>query len=147
MTRSARRLALATGLSAATLALSTTIAWAAPEGRIQQVESSPGVVDFLFSAEGLAEGETIDPASVNVTIAGVEAPSTATNITESVAAPTRTVMITLDTSGSMGDFGKLTIAKSAANSYLDTLPADVQAGLVSFSDAPSAARSMATMAS
>ena len=141
MSRSARgRVSLAAGLAAvATLALSTSVAWAAPEGRIQQVESSPGVVDFLFSAEGLTEGETIDPASVSVTIAGVEAPSTATSITDSVAAPTRTVMITLDTSGSMGDFGKLTIAKSAANTYLETLPADVRAGLVSFSDTPQVA--------
>lgn len=131
-----RRLAVTTVwlTAVATLLLSTGVAWAAPEGRIQQVESTPGVIDFVFSAEGLAEGESIDPASVGVTIAGVEAPATATSISESAVAPARTVMLTLDASGSMADFGKLAIAKSAAASYLDTLPADVKAGLVSFSD-------------
>ncbi len=130
-----RRAALTAGIAAAaTFLLSTGVAWAAPEGRIQQVESSPGVIDFVFSAEGLVEGESINPESVDVTIAGLEAPSTATSISDAAAAPARTVMLTLDASGSMADFGKLSIAKSAANAYLDTLPEDVKVGLVSFSD-------------
>ncbi len=137
MRRSARRgAALAAGITAALLVVPAGAAWAAPEGRIQQVEAGEGTVDFLFSAEGLTPGESIDPASVAVTLAGVEAASTATAVSESIETPDRTVILTLDTSGSMGDFGKLTIAKSAANTYLDTLPADVKAGVVSFADEP-----------
>lgn len=138
MSRSTRRRsALAVGLStAALLVIPAGAAWAAPEGRIQQVEAAAGSVDFLFSAEGLTSGESIDPDSVRVTIAGVEAPSTVTSISESVETPDRTVILTLDTSGSMGDLDKLTIAKSAANTYLDTLPDDVKVGVVSFADEP-----------
>jgi tight adherence protein B len=119
---------------AVTLLVASGAAWAAPEGRIQQVESSPGAVEFILSAEGLAEGESIDPASVEVTIGGVEAVSTATGISESVAAPQRTVMLVLDSSGSMAEFGKLDTAKSAANAYLASLPADVSAGFIAFAD-------------
>ena len=43
-------------------------------------------------------------------------------------------MLVLDSSGSMAEFGKLDTAKSAANQYLDSLPADVSAGLISFAD-------------
>ena len=88
--------------AAATFLLSTGVVWAAPEGRIQQVQSTPGVVDFVLSAEGLTEGESINPESVNVTIAGFDAESTASSISESAVAPARTVMLTLDASGSMG---------------------------------------------
>ena len=48
-----------------------------PEGRIQQVESVDGAVTYVLSAEGLAEGESIDPASVRTTLGGVDAPTTA----------------------------------------------------------------------
>ena len=129
-----------TALTAALVALTTFVlgsgvAWAAPEGRIQDVTSAPGVVSYLLSAEGLAAGETIDPASVTATIAGQEATTTAEPITTTGAEQaSRTVMLVLDSSGSMGDFGKLDIAKSAAASYLTSLPSDVRAGLVTFND-------------
>ncbi len=135
MSRSGRRsAALAAGIVAALLVVPAGAAWAAPEGRIQQVETGEGTVDFLFSAEGLTAGERIDPDSVAVTLAGIEAPSTVTSFSESDETPQRTVILTLDTSSSMGKFGKLTIAKSAANTYLDTLPGDVEAGLVTFAN-------------
>lgn len=130
------RAALAAAVaSALTVLLGTGVAWAAPEGRIQGVTSVPGEVSFALAAEGIAEGQSIDPASVRVTLAGVDAPATATPITDASAAPVaRTVMLVLDASGSMADFDKLNIAKAAATSYLDSLPADVSAGLVSFND-------------
>ena len=43
-------------------------------------------------------------------------------------------MLVIDSSGSMAEFGKLETAKSAANQYLDGLPADVNAGLIAFAD-------------
>lgn len=131
----ASRRALPIGLLVAILwVLGATTGWAAPEGRIQDVQSQPGEVDFVLSAEGLAEGESIDPESVSVTIEGVRSPSTSTPITETVAAPRRTVMIALDSSGSMADNNKLATAQDAANSYLAGLPADVRAGLITFAD-------------
>ena len=90
---------------------------------------------YVLSAEGLAEGESIDPASVRTTLGGVDAPTTATPVAED-AGPvvSRTTMIVLDSSGSMAEFGKLAKAQDAAKQYLDTLPADVKAGLVTFAD-------------
>lgn len=129
-----RRWQHAAALSAAcTLVLGTGIAWAAPEGRIQGVSSAPGEVSFALAAEGIAEGDRIDPASVTVSLDGQEVPATARPITDEDAAPVqRTAMIVLDSSGSMADFDKLEIAKSAATTYLQSLPSDVRAGLVSF---------------
>ena len=122
-------------LAAATVLFGTSAAWAAPEGRIQEVTSQPGAVSFVLSAEGLAEGESINPDSVKTTIGGVEAPTEATSITDGAVAPVaRTTMLVLDSSGSMAEFAKLDTAKAAANQYLDGLPADVSAGLISFAD-------------
>jgi tight adherence protein B len=132
--RRIHRSLLAAPAAASMLLLAAGPAWAAPEGRIQQVQSEPGAVEFVLSAEGLAEGESIDPASVQASFDGVEAPTTATLISESVAAPSRTVLLTLDTSGSMAENNKMQTAKDAANAYLAALPADVDAGLVTFAD-------------
>jgi tight adherence protein B len=119
---------------AATLALGSGMALAA-EGRIQSVSAEDGAVTFILSAEGLAEGQSIDPASVRTTIAGIDAPTEATPVEDEGVAPVaRTVLLTLDTSGSMAEFDRMTIAKDAAKSYLSTLPDDVSAGLVTFAD-------------
>ena len=119
----------------ATLGLGTGVAWAAPEGRIQQVESVDGAVTYVLSADGLAEGQSIDPASVRTTLAGIDAPTTATPVAaEAGPVVARTTMIVLDSSGSMAEFGKLASAQEAAKQYLATLPADVKAGLVTFAD-------------
>ena len=119
----------------ATLGLGVGVAAAAPEGRIQQVESVDGTLTYVLSADGLAEGEAIDPASVRTTLGGIDAPTTASPVAAAEGPVLdRTTMIVLDSSGSMADFGKLGIAKSAAISYLESLPSDVKAGLVSFSD-------------
>ena len=131
--RTMRRAAVAA--AAATLCLGTGIAWAAPEGRIQQVDSAEGVVTYILSADGLAEGESIDPASVRTTLDGIDAPTTATPVAaETGPAVPRTTMIVLDSSGSMAEFGKLGSAQAAAKQYLNTLPDDVMAGLITFAD-------------
>ncbi len=126
---------VAAAAATATLSLGSGVAWAAPEGRIQQVESADGAVTYVLSADGLAEGESIDPASVRTTLAGIDAPTTATPVAaEAGPVIARTTMIVLDSSGSMAEFGKLASAQAAAKQYLATLPADVKAGLVTFAD-------------
>ena len=131
--RTIRWVALLAG--AATLVLGAGPAWAAPEGRIQQVESVDGTVTYVLSAEGLAEGESIDPASVRTTLAGVDAPTTAVAVADETGpVVARTTMLVLDSSGSMADDDKLAKAQDAAKQYLETLPGDVKAGLVTFAD-------------
>ena len=122
-------------LAIACILLGASAAWAEPQGRIQEVSSEPGVVSFVLSAEGLTEGQSINPESVKTTIGGVEAATTATSITgEAITQVARTAMLVLDSSGSMAEFGKLETVKSAATQYLDGLPADVNAGLIAFAD-------------
>lgn len=134
MSRMTRRVTGASLSTALLVLLAATPAWAAPEGRIQQVETQPGSVQFILSAEGLASGESIDAASVTTTIAGQAASTSATDIADTESAPQRTVMLVLDSSGSMAEFGKLETAQEAANLYLEGLPPDVRAGLISFAD-------------
>lgn len=125
----------AAALAGVVVLLGSGPAWAEPSGRIQEVASSPGQVQFILSAEGLAEGQSIDPESVVVRVDGLEAATTATGLNDAAAAPVRrTVMLALDSSGSMNEFGALQRAKDAANAYLASLPRDVRAGLVSFAD-------------
>lgn len=131
--RRLRAAALTAGIAAALLFPAS--AWAAPQGRIQQVESTPGTVTFILSAEGLAEGQSIDPASVTVSIGGSEATTSAVPAASGGAlAQQRTVMLVLDSSGSMAQSNKLATAKRAARAYLGALPSDVRVGLIAFAD-------------
>ncbi len=114
--------------------MGVTPAWA-DDARISDVRSAEGAVQFVLSAEGLSEGESIDPASVRVTIAGQDATTTAAPIADSQDdTPRRTVMLVLDSSGSMAEDDKLATAQTAALAYLDGLPDDVEAGLLAFAD-------------
>ncbi len=102
-----------------------------PVGHIAQVQPGTTGLNIVFTAAGLPSGTTINPASVTVTLGGqkVSAVAKAANGTTQVQ---RTSVIVLDTSGSMAG-AKLTSAKSAALDYLDSVPADVRVGLVTFS--------------
>ncbi|GAB2866277.1 VWA domain-containing protein [Lentzea nigeriaca] len=53
-----------------------------------------------------------------------------------VAAPSRGVVVLLDTSGSMAP-DRIAVARKAIGTYVSSLPADVQVGLVTFSNQPS----------
>ena len=124
---------VAAGAAVATLGLGAGVAWAAPEGRIQQVEASGGVVNYILTAEGLAEGETINPDTVRTSLGGVDVPTTAKPVAADAPVVERTTMLVLDSSRSMGDDDKLVKAQDAAKLYLETLPKDVMVGLVTFS--------------
>ena len=107
----------------------------APTGQIVHLSSSPGELQVLFSAAGLGTGQSIDPASVQLTLdgrplhVGVRAIG-ATPPPQVV----RTAMLVVDISGSM-QAGGLTGAKQAADVFLHAVPTDVQVGLVTVSTA------------
>jgi tight adherence protein B len=107
-------------------------ATASPSGHIAQVQPGTAGLTIVFTASNLPSGTTIDPSSVTVTLGGqkVSAVAKAANGTTQVQ---RTSVIVLDTSGSMAG-AKLTSAKSAAIDYLNSVPADVRVGLVTFSN-------------
>jgi tight adherence protein B len=111
---------------------------AAVRGRIVVVEATSGTLNVVLSAAGLAEGESIDPASVKLTLDGKELDGKVT--TGETAAPTtlvRRVMLAIDTSGSMSINNRIGAARQAALAYLAAVPADVEVGLVTFSSTAS----------
>jgi tight adherence protein B len=75
------------------------------------------------------EAVTVDPDSVTATVGGTEAPVTV----ERAEQQQRSTMLVIDTSGSMGAAGMATV-RSAVKEFLDTVPDDVEVGVVSFAD-------------
>ena len=122
--------AVALGLGLVGL-LATPALAAGERGRILEVTSFNGQVRVLFSGVGLSPGVSIDPATVKVTLDGAPLPTQGEAAGKSIAVR-RTAIIVIDTSGSMlGE--RLAGAKSAAQTFLSTVPADVQVGLITLS--------------
>src|SRR5690606_39141823 len=74
----------------------------------------------------------VDLDSVKVTIGGVPAPATAALAAASDKVR-RTTVLAIDTSNSMKG-RRIAEARKAALNYLDTVPANVQIGIVTFDD-------------
>jgi tight adherence protein B len=112
---------------------------AAVKGRIVQVEAKDGTLRVVFSAAGLGANDTIDPASVKLSLDGE--PLKARVDTSAAAQSTavdRRVVLAIDTSGSMVGT-RIAAARQAALAYLAKVPADVKVGLVVFSTRASVA--------
>ncbi len=127
--------AVAVLLSAGCLALvSAGPASAEAKGRIVGLTPESGALKVSFSVDGLLPGEEIDLSSVELTLAGRQLDVTADSASDvSGASVTRSVMLTIDISGSMINGGRIEGARAAAAAYLAQVPADVQVGLVTFS--------------
>ncbi len=104
---------------------------AADSARIQEVNTEEGKVTFLLTAVGIAPGESLDAGSVQVTIDGQNRAADAEAAGE--AEVERTVYLVMDTSGSMQGLS-LSAAKDAGQQYLESVPADVAVGLITFAD-------------
>jgi tight adherence protein B len=130
MTLRDRRIALSGVLAAGLLLLVATPAAATTSGRIAGKENTAGKLGITFQANDLAEGATIDPKSVRVTVDGSPLPSKATPLATTPV--TRTAVLAFDNSRSMGP--RLADAKKAAAVFLDTVPDDVKVGLVTFGE-------------
>jgi tight adherence protein B len=127
MTRFPLRLGVLAGVL---LALPVTSAYA-DGGRITQIQPKGQTVTFVFTAEALPAGVSLDPKSVRVTVDDAEVGSSAEALT--AADVKRSAELVIDTSGSMKGEG-ITGAKSAALAFVDAVPADVTVGLVAFAD-------------
>jgi tight adherence protein B len=124
-----RRLGAALALTSVALLAGVSSAGAAqaPPVNITGIEAKNGNLVGLISASG---GADIDPA-LTVTVAGKDHPVDA--ITSGQGSPvTRTAVIVVDTSGSMGEPGMATV-RSAVAAFLKSVPDDVRVGVVSFS--------------
>ena len=106
-----------------------------PSARIDSVQVSHGHASFVLTTANVSG--KLDSKSVRVQAGSTSLPAQVTPVssTTMTAAPPRAVVIALDTSGSMAGSG-LAAARQAALSYLASLPNDVRAGLITFSDRP-----------
>ncbi|MFC9695095.1 VWA domain-containing protein [Kribbella sp. NPDC056951] len=114
------------------LAIAPGTAFAAgdPSVRIESVKVSPGHASLVLTTANV-------DGPVQVTAGKTTLVSRATPISsaKAVTAPTRAVILVLDSSGSMAGTG-IAAARQAALSYVNSLPGDVLAGLLTFSDRP-----------
>jgi tight adherence protein B len=104
-------------------------AHAADDATIDHSEVSGNTVKLLVTVPGQDE---VDLSSVAVTVDGADAESTATLAGNSNDVR-RTTMLAIDTSGSMSG-ERITAAKAAAITYLDSVPTNVQIGIVTFNN-------------
>ena len=133
MNRAAERTAFVLLVAAvAPLLISATTAPSQPEGRVVSSTQDDNRVTYTFTADGLAPGVTIDPATAQVTADEIELPTDAEAVRDGEATPQRTAVLVIDVSNSMrGD--RLEAAQEAALAYIDILSEEgVYVGLVTF---------------
>lgn len=121
-----RPLALLAALLAALL-LPAGAAWA-EDGTIAHVESDGESLSVLVN---VPEGADVDLDGVEATLDG-EKLTPAAEPASGESAVKRTTVLAIDTSQSMASGGRFTAAKAAATTFLDTVPADVEVGIVTF---------------
>ena len=127
-----RRLAALVTMAALAVLLPAASAVADETGRIVEVKRDADTLRIVFQADGLENGATLDPESVKVRIAEQSVSSSAKPLTSRNSVG-RVAVLALDNSQSMSG-EKLAAAKSAATTFLATLPSDVEVGLVTFAD-------------
>ena len=124
------------GATVAALALAAAPTMGAPaedaSATIAHVETTPGALQVLVSVPANAD---VDLDAVEVTLDGTAATATAEsagNDTSNVPRVRRTSVLVIDTSNSMKSNGRFEAAQAAARQFIDTVPADVRVGVVSF---------------
>ncbi|RNM14125.1 type II secretion system F family protein [Nocardioides pocheonensis] len=127
MSTGLRRLAVLCLVAFGLLSVLVGPAQAADDASIDHAEHSNGQLKLLVSVPGDA---VVDLGSVSVTIDGKKVDATAENASSNSDIQ-RTTVLAIDTSDSMNG-ARIDAAKAAASTYLDTVPANVAVGLVTF---------------
>lgn len=127
MSRLLRRLAVPSVLGLALLTVLAGPAQAADDATIDHAEHGDGQVRLLVSVPG---DDAVDLDSVTVTFDGVEVEATAEEAA-STDEVRRTTVLAIDTSNSM-EGARIGAAKAAALTYLESVPANVEIGIVTF---------------
>lgn len=106
----------------------------AGSGEIRSVKATLHRLDITFAGVDLAADAAPDPDTVRVRLDGGDVAATArlTGGAKDAPAVTRSMMLVIDTSGSMKGEG-IAGAKRAASAFVRALPADVLVGLTTFS--------------
>jgi tight adherence protein B len=111
----------------------------AAEGSIDHVESRNGKVQVLYSLPDVGDA-TPDLKTLSVTLDGEPVDATATLASDAKQGVRRTAILAIDVSESMAANGKFAEAKRAAQTFLDSAPADLYVGVVTFAGSVSVAQ-------
>ena len=111
----------------------------AADGSIAHVESRNGKIQVLYSLPNVGNA-TPDLKTLSVTLDGEPVDATATLASDAKQAVRRTAILAIDVSESMAANGKFDEAKRAAQTFLDTAPADLYVGVVTFAGSVSVAQ-------
>jgi len=111
----------------------------ADNGSIDHVETSGGTVRVLFSLPGAGNAQP-DLGSLRVVLGGKPMTAQAAPASDAANAVQRTAVLTVDTSRSMSTNNKFSEAKQAAQLFLDSAPADLRVGIVTFAKQVSVAQ-------
>jgi len=122
-----RRRAWQVALTAALMAAVPSSAYAA-DGSIDHVAARKGKVQILYSVPGAGTASP-DLGSVQVSLGGTDLQASAKPASQSNVQ--RTTVLAIDVSDSMSGT-KFVAAKRAANVFLDSVPADLRVGIVTF---------------
>jgi tight adherence protein B len=106
----------------------------AADGRISRVVADGGTVEAVFTGTGLEPGTHVDARNVTASLDGRAVRAVAEPVTASLQKVDRTVILVVDTSGSMRGEG-IESARAVTRQFVQSLPADVKVGLVAFSSA------------
>jgi tight adherence protein B len=129
MKRRATRILAATALVALAVLVPSTASFAADHSSIDHSELKGDTLRLLVSVDG---DTGVDLSSVKVDIGGTDADATA-ELAASSDEVRRTTVLAIDTSNSMKG-KRIAEARKAALKYLDTVPANVEIGIVTFDD-------------
>ena len=99
---------------------------------IDFVEIEDDEVTLVVSMDDLGAGESPDLDTVTVTFDGEPVAAEAESASDGAQRIRRTTVLALDTSDSMAVGGRFEEAQAAAQAFLDSVPDDVQVGLVTF---------------
>lgn len=129
MNRRAARILTAAAAVALGVLLPAGAGYAAGDASIDHSEQVDGSLRLLVSVDSTDE---IDLDAVKVTVGGKDANATA-ELAASSDKVRRTTVLAIDTSNSMAG-KRITEARKAALTYLETVPANVEVGIVTFDD-------------
>ncbi|MFL6134048.1 MAG: vWA domain-containing protein, partial [Nocardioidaceae bacterium] len=102
----------------------------AAEGSIDHFETQDGKLEVLYSLPGAEAAPDLDTLSVS--LGGTRVDATAILASQVTHALRRTAVLAIDVSDSMQANNKFTEAKQAARLFLDSAPADLYIGIVTF---------------
>lgn len=127
MNRQPARLFAAAAAVALGVLLPASAGYAAGDARIDHSEQADGNLRLLVSVDGT---DNVDLGSVKVTVGGKDAEAKA-ELAAASDKVRRTTVLAIDTSNSMAG-KRIAEAKKAALKYLDTVPKNVEIGIVTF---------------